>query len=199
MGVVPVENPYRSDVGADEELMVQVQAGDEGALEALIDRYRAPLYGFLHRRTEPAHCDDLFQETWIRVVRARKRFDPQKRFSTWMFQIANNLCRDRARRRGAEARRREAVALAARASRDERGSEPALGLDMRERLAQLPGRLREVLVLRYYQGLSEREIAEAVGIPPGTVKSRLFSAVRALRAQEEDTDGNDDENEGAAR
>ena len=75
-----------ASVEKDEQLMVRVQAGDEGALEALIDRWRAPLYGFLHRRSEPAAVDDLFQESWIRVARASQRFDPKRRFSTWLFQ-----------------------------------------------------------------------------------------------------------------
>ena len=81
--------------------MVRVQAGDEGALAALMDRYKGPLYGFLNRRVGDAAADDLFQESWLRVVRARDRFDPRRRFSTWIFQIANNLCRDRGRRRAA--------------------------------------------------------------------------------------------------
>ena len=79
--------------------MVRVQAGEEGALVALMDRYKGPLYGFLSRRVEDSIVDDLFQESWLRVVRARDRFDPRRRFSTWIFQIANNLCRDRGRRR----------------------------------------------------------------------------------------------------
>ena len=80
-----------------------VQAGDPQALAALIDRWRAPLYAFLWRRVGDG-ADDLFQESWIRVSRARDRFDRSRRFSTWLFQIANNLCRDRWRRQGARAR-----------------------------------------------------------------------------------------------
>ena len=171
--------------------MVRVQAGDEGALAALMDRYQGPLYGFLNRRVGDAAADDLFQESWLRVVRARDRFDPRRRFSTWIFQIANNLCRDRGRRRAVEARHLESLAQS---QRDEpaRAAPPPveLRLDMRRRLDALPDRLREVLVLRYYQQLPERDIAEILGIPRGTVKSRLHAAVKALRAEEED-DGSD--------
>ncbi|HVH06749.1 MAG TPA: sigma-70 family RNA polymerase sigma factor [Myxococcota bacterium] len=165
----------------DEELMVQVQAGNESALGTLVERWRSPLFGFLQRRTGPADADDLFQETWLRVVRARRRFDPRRRFSTWLFQIANNLCRDRFRR--------SAVALRGRVAYAELPAAPASGpdvrLDLERRLAALPDRLREVLVLRYFRDLGEREIAELLEIPAGTVKSRLHAAVRALRGGEE--------------
>jgi RNA polymerase sigma-70 factor (ECF subfamily) len=168
--------------------MVALQAGDEDALAILMDRYKGPLFAFLNRRAGSAAADDLFQESWIRVVRARDRFDPRRRFSTWLFQIANNLCRDRSRRRAVEQRYLDGVRDAA---RERPGTPPApvgLRLDMRRRLAALPERLREVLVLRYYHDLGEKEIATALGIPRGTVKSRLHAAVRALREQEETDD-----------
>ena len=162
--------------------MVRVQAGDEGALVTLMDRYKGPLYGFLNRRVGDAAADDLFQESWLRVVRARDRFDPRRRFSTWVFQIANNLCRDRARRREVESRSYQRL-------REFIDSEPGRGpasllelrLELQRRISELPDRLSEVLVLRYYHDLSEREIAEIAGVPPGTVKSRLHKAVQILR------------------
>jgi RNA polymerase sigma-70 factor (ECF subfamily) len=174
-------------VSTDEELMVRVQAGDEGALATLMDRYKGPLYGFLNRRVGDAAADDLFQESWLRVVRARHRFDPRRRFSTWIFQIANNLCRDRWRRRAVETRYLEDLARSRPSGAEHAAAPPAeLQLEMRQRLDALPERLREVLVLRYYQQLPERDIAEILSIPRGTVKSRLHAAVKALRAQEGD-------------
>jgi RNA polymerase sigma-70 factor (ECF subfamily) len=163
--------------------MERVQAGDEGALAELLDRYRAPLFGFLARRIGDAvSAEDLFQETWLRVVRARARYDPQRRFSTWLFQIANNLCRDLFRRRGSENRAREAMrAVADTGSRQRASSVLDARLDVAGRLARLPDRLRAVIVLRYFHQMQEREIAEVVGIRPGTVKSRLHSAVKMLR------------------
>ena len=172
-------------MSSDEELMVRLQAGDEAALEDLIGRWRAPLYGFLNRRTDASAVDDLFQETWLRVVRARARFDPRRRFSTWMFQIANNLCRDRYRRTGTIDRGK--TALAEELGATGRGSTPSAAaridakLDVERGLAALPDRLREVLVLRHQRGMGEAEIAEALGIPRGTVKSRVHAAMRALR------------------
>jgi len=173
-------------VNSDEELMVRLQAGDEAALEGLIDRWRAPLYGFLHRRIDASAVDDLFQETWLRVVRARARFDPRRRFSTWLFQIANNLCRDRYRRTGTiqrgQAALTEELGAAGRGSTPSPASHVDARLDVERGLAALPDRLREVLILRHQRGMGEAEIAEALEIPRGTVKSRVHTAMRALRA-----------------
>ncbi|HYB13654.1 MAG TPA: sigma-70 family RNA polymerase sigma factor [Myxococcota bacterium] len=166
--------------------MVLMQRGDGGAFELLLERYQQRLFSFLRRRAAPQRAEDLFQETWLRVVRARESFDPGRRFSTWLFQIANNLCRDGARRSAVEAReqaeRKSDMAF--------QGGVAALDakLDAQQRLARLPERLREVLVLRYFEDLGEREIAEIVGVPPGTVKSRLHAAVRALRGMPEEPD-----------
>jgi len=152
-----------------------------------LERYQAPLYGFLRRRVGDAWADDLFQESWLRVSRSRQRFDPRRRFSTWLFQIANNLCRDRWRREAVERRTLEGVRREAREAPLEADAAGALSLrqEMATRIAALPERLREVLVLRYYQELSEKEAAQVLGIPRGTVKSRLHAALGALRRQEE--------------
>lgn len=163
--------------------MARVGRGDARAFELLFERFRPRLFGFLARRCgDPAAAEDLLQETWIRVLRARARFDPGRRFSTWLFQIANNLCRDRARRREVEHRTREGMTLVLEMDPPGPGTaRPEARLDVERRLATLPDRLREVIVLRYLQELPEREIAEIAGIPQGTVKSRLHAAVRALR------------------
>ncbi len=168
-------------VATDEELMARLQAGDERALEQLMQRFQGPLYGFLSRRVGSA-ADDVFQETWIRVVRARESFDTERRFSAWLYQIANNLCRDRYRRVDAMRRAVDSFRV-----EDETLREPSESLAlpdrdaMRERVLALPDRLREVLVLRYYEDLGEEEMARVLGVPRGTIKSRLHAAVKALR------------------
>ncbi len=172
--------PWRA-VASDEELMARLQAGDERALEQLMQRYQGPLYGFLSRRVGSA-ADDVFQETWIRIVRARERFDTERRFAAWLYQIANNLCRDRYRRVDAMRRAVDSFQV-----EDEtlRAAPEAPALPdrdvMRERVLALPDRLREVLVLRYYEDLGEEEMSRVLGVPRGTIKSRLHAAVKALR------------------
>jgi RNA polymerase sigma-70 factor (ECF subfamily) len=174
-------------VSSDEALMARVQTGDEQALGELCDRFRGRLFGFLARRAGASDAEDLLQETWLRVVRARASYDPTRPFASWLFQIANNLCRDRGRRRRVEAGGKEAMREHVRADGGRLAPPPLdLRLDVHRRLQALSDAHREVLVLRYYHQLQEPEIAEILGIPRGTVKSRLHHAVRALRGQEVD-------------
>src|SRR6185503_14881254 len=86
-------------MASDEELVGLVGSGDEAAVRELLRRYERPLSNFIYRHTAGQDVEDLFQETWVRVVRQARRFNPALRFSTWLFQIAINLCRDWHRRR----------------------------------------------------------------------------------------------------
>lgn len=178
-----------TDQTSDEALCRAVARGDQRALRVLVERHRHRIYGLLVRSTgSSADADDLFQEVWMRVVRAAGEFDDTQRFSPWLYRIAINLLRDAARRRAARpwdvtfdgalpdaddgAPAPDSLAVA--------GQEAAA---LHRAIAQLPAGQREVLVLRYLEGLGEREVADAAGIPPGTVKSRLHHALRNLRAR----------------
>lgn len=162
-------------MATDEELLARVAAGDEPALAILLERYERALSRFLHRHTGGRDVDDLYQETWLRVVRHADRFDASRRFSTWLFQIAVNLCRDWFRRRRPDDHV-DAAAVAA-----SPGAEPAeIRLDVERLLMLLPEPQREVLILRYFHDLSEDEIARVVDCPKGTVKSRLHNALARL-------------------
>ena len=149
--------------------MGAVARGDERALGELMRRYERPLYRFLARHTSGRDVDDLYQETWLRAVRAASRFDPSRRLTTWLFQIAVNLCRDWQRRRPPEpVEVSDRLAMA---------SDPTEArIDARRLLALLPEAQRSALVLRYYHGFSEDEVAAILGCPRGTVKSRLHLA-----------------------
>lgn len=160
---------------SDEALVGQVARGDEQALAVLLRRWERPLAHYLHRHTGGRDVDDLYQETWIRVVRAAERFDGERRFSTWLFQIAHNLCRDWHRRRVPEP-----VDGAGAGASTEAGN--AAALDVERLLARLPAAQREVVALRYLHDLSEDEVAAVLDIPRGTVKSRLHHAIARLNA-----------------
>ena len=163
-------------MATDEDLMTAVASGDGRALAELCGRYERGLHRFIFRHTGGRDVDDLYQETWLRVVRAARRFDPRRRFSTWLFQIAVNLCRDWHRRPPPEPVDPAGV-------EDSRagpsGTADAL-LDARRLLAALPEAQRSVVILRYYHDLGEDEVAEIVGCPKGTVKSRLHHAMARL-------------------
>jgi RNA polymerase sigma-70 factor (ECF subfamily) len=165
---------------ADEVLIRAVAAGDGRALRELCRRWERPLHRFLSRRTDAREVDDLYQETWLRVVRAAARFDPQRRFSTWLFQIALNLCRDWHRRPPPEPVGAAPGNVVATGSGSQAATEAAL--DVRRLLGALPEAQRDVVLLRYYLDLGEEEVAEILGCPRGTVKSRLHHAMARLVA-----------------
>jgi RNA polymerase sigma-70 factor (ECF subfamily) len=163
---------------SDEELMAAIARGEERALAALVGRYAERLHAFLVRVTGSRDdADDLLQDAWIRVARGAPTFDPRRRARPWLYGIAANLARDLQRRRGVRLR----AAHELRSDPPPPVVRPLDRIDLRERLARLPERLREVLVLRFYGDLDEAEMAEALGIPKGTVKSRLHGAIRELR------------------
>jgi len=162
-------------MATDEELIAAVASGDGRRLEELCRRWERPLYQLIARHTGGRDVEDLYQETWLRVVRAARRFDPARRFSTWLFQIAVNLCRDWQRRPPPDP-----VDPAAAEARAGTPAATDAALDARRLLAALPEAQRSAVILRYYHDLSEEEIAAALGCPRGTVKSRLHHAMRRL-------------------
>lgn len=165
---------------SDGTLIGRVVNGDRGAAGVLIRRHQKPLLAFL-RRVAPQSADDHFQETWIRAIRSAASFDPTYPFPPWLFRIAWNLVRSEWGRREAAGEgsgpfeiRSEAIG----ADDDLLGRER----DGRVRLLmrELPPQLAEALFLRYFEELSEKEMAERLGVPKGTIKSRLHHALRKL-------------------
>ena len=167
----------------DEQLAERMFSGDDKAARALLERYHRPLYGTLLRYTRnPADAEELFQETFVRALGAGSRFDTSRRFKPWIFAIAVNLARDRAKRRAhhatPELRAAEDLPEPPQPSAEDRWSRR---VDIERAMEQLPENHRVVLELRYFEGLDEPEIAAAANIPRGTVKSRLHHAVRKMR------------------
>jgi RNA polymerase sigma-70 factor (ECF subfamily) len=159
---------------SDEELAVRVAAGDEFALAELVRRYGDGIRRFVDRQTGGRDVDDLGQDTWLRVVRSADRFDRNRKFSTWLFQICINLCRDW--------HRRQNVRRVADIDPDtlEGASIRTTPIDVASALASIPVEQREVIVLRYYYDMSEQDMADSTGVPRGTVKSRLHAGLKAL-------------------
>jgi len=167
----------------DAHLVGRIVNGDTDAVRPLLERYRRPLAAMLHRALG-SDGDDVFQETWMRVVRSAHRYDPEQRFSAWLFAIAWNLVKDRWSRRVPT----EAVDLSL-PSRESTPEEQAVTRDraahVRDVVSRLPQRLAQAILLRYFEELSEREVAERLGIPIGTVKSRIHHGLRLMRESDE--------------
>jgi RNA polymerase sigma-70 factor (ECF subfamily) len=165
---------------SDQELLALVRRDHPDAFAELVARYQRELYFFFRRfGGDASSAEDDVQETFLRVYKARGGYRPLVPFRAFLYTIARNLLRDRARyqRRRAAAVHRSAPRPAAAPD----GDDWAERLDLRDAIAALPEAMRLVLVLSVYQGLSYEEISAVVGIPLGTVKTRMFHALRILR------------------
>jgi RNA polymerase sigma-70 factor (ECF subfamily) len=175
---------------SDSALMSRVAVGEEAAVTPLLRRYEKPLLALLSRLTGcRTEADDLFQDTWIRVIRFAGSYDPSLPFRPWLFRIAWNVARTWLRRARPEEDLRAAAGIRS------NGPFPGDDLLLAERrshihslVRSLPGHLSETVFLRFFEELSEREVANRLGIPIGTVKSRVHNAIRQLAVQlQEDT------------
>jgi RNA polymerase sigma-70 factor, ECF subfamily len=176
---------------ADDVLVRRAQGGDADAFGQLVERYmRRAYYSALSLVGSREDALDLSQEAFARAYRARRTIDPNRPFYAWLYQILRRLCfnflRDR-RTRAASLDAASSWLADQAASRGAPGPEESYAREeARRRVAfaieQLPAREREVLALKEFEGLAYREIAELVGIPIGTVMSRLYSARQRLAA-----------------
>ncbi|HVT33911.1 MAG TPA: RNA polymerase sigma factor [Rhodanobacteraceae bacterium] len=174
----------------DEELMLAYAGGDLLAFELLYRRHRGMLYRFLLRTLRHrADADELFQDTWSRLVAARERYRPEAKFTTWLLQIAHNLIVDRYRRQRPQASEAEtdAVFRELDAGEAERPDRVLSEFEERRRLQlaleDLPEEQRVAFLLRVESGLGLEEIAAVTNAGRETVKSRLRYALARIRAR----------------
>jgi RNA polymerase sigma-70 factor (ECF subfamily) len=178
----------------DIQLMKRYAAGDEGAFQELVSQYKDSVYAFLRRFLNDRDLvDDVFQETFMQLYVSRDTYDQSKPLRPWLFTIAANKARDALRRR----QRVDATNLGSLFDSDEHSIDDVLNtLDYDEHMpyddlireetaaqvkrviARMPAKLREILILAYFHKFPYAEIAGILGIPVGTVKSRLHVAVQ---------------------
>ena len=176
---------------SDEELVEACRAGEASAFDLLVarweDRIRGASYRILGSEDE---ARDVAQEAFLKAYRGLAGFKQEARFSSWLYQIATNLCRDRLRRR----RSRPQVSLEAmeetgpvivetRPGAHERLVERDLAQAVRRAIESLPLEQREIVILKEYQELTFLEIAQVLELPVSTVKTRLYRGLDQLRLQ----------------
>jgi RNA polymerase sigma-70 factor (ECF subfamily) len=181
---------------SDEELLRRSRAdGDAAAFESLVHRYENELFSYLRRYMGNAEmAEDVFQATFLQVHLKKEQFEEGRRFRPWLYTIATNQAIDAQRRN----RRHRMVSLDNRTGGEddvgalvemlagaERTADEHLESEearewVRSAVDELPDGLRQALLLVYHKGLKYREAADALGIPVGTVKSRLHSALLRL-------------------
>jgi RNA polymerase sigma-70 factor (ECF subfamily) len=183
---------------SDEELIALVLEGNTSVFEVLVKRYELPLFNYIRRMVgSGSDAEDLFQETFIRVYTHLDKFRLTARFRPWVYKIATNICKDHFKYRSRHAH----VSLEAEVGSDDRPetlldrvesptpnpSEVASATETAELLeaaiGRLPAKHRAVFLMAKYEGMPYDEIARTLGIPVGTVKSRMNKAVQFLLAE----------------
>ncbi len=192
-----VEAMARSDV----QLMLDVKAGDTASFELLLRRYRTPLVNFLYRMVRnSATAEDLAQEVFLRVYRARKKYAPNAKFTTWLFRIATNLALNAVR----DGRYQQmGVSLDQQGRPGESSEKDQAAMDLLDRrpdaerqliardraalvrraVEALPEKQRAAVLLHKYQELDYDEIARILGCSESALKSLLFRAYETLRVE----------------
>jgi len=176
-------------------LMLDVKAGDEASFDLLLKKYRTPLVNFLYRMVrDSATAEDLAQEVFLRVYRARQKYSPSAKFTTWMFRIATNLALNSVRD---NRHRRMQMSLDAPAEEDEtpiqvptremRIDEHLVERDraqfIHKAIAALPEKQRLAVLLHKYEEMDYGEIAKILECSESALKSLLFRAYETLRVQ----------------
>ncbi len=187
---------------ADEALMVRYQQGEVRAFEILLTRHRRPVFNFILRFVRSREvAEDLMQETFLRVVKGAENYKRQAKFTTWLYTIARNLCVDHSRRM----KHRKAQSLDAPLSKsaddsgtlldvvagnelqsDRKAVSSQLADKMKEAIDRLSDDQREVFLMREFLDMPFKQIAEVVGVPENTVKSRMRYALEKLRLELEE-------------
>jgi RNA polymerase sigma-70 factor (ECF subfamily) len=204
----PGRGELLAGVQSDEDLMLAFGAGEAAAFEELVARHKRGLYNFLLRSVHnQSRAEELLQEVFLRVVRAKDRYQRTARFTTWIYTIARNLCVDESRRQKfrrtlpLEAKRKGRgedsglsvldVTEAGEVGIDSASEAPKIRARVAAAIENLPDDQREVFIMRQFGGLSFKQIGEAVGAPENTVKSRMRYALEKLRGDLHDMDPRD--------
>lgn len=178
----------------DAQDMARLAGGHDAALNDLMDRHAERLFHFLVRSLQnETDAADLAQETFVRIFQSRAKFDPQQKFSTWLFTIASNLVRDRYRWRS----RHQQVSLDAENEQTESALKDTLTAvepapdqslqteeradEVRNAVAALPEELKQPLILAVYEDLPQAEIASILKCSVKAVETRVYRARQQLR------------------
>lgn len=193
IGAILLSRSGAAEPGFEESIIRRCKNRDADAFALLVDRYQSRVYGFVRRMVRHVDdAEDISQEVFVKAFQNIERFDGRASVSTWLFKIASNLCIDRARRKD---RRPEQMQLTTGESDQTEFDLPDSTYDPHDAavigemekaieasIASLSEKLKPVLLLHDMEGLSYGEIAGVVGVPVGTVKSRLFLARAHLQA-----------------
>ena len=169
---------------SDKELMQQIVSGDHAAFSELYHRYKGRMYYYFFRMlgNSSAQANDFLQELFMKIIEKPDRYNPAFTFSTWLYSVANNMCKNEYRSREVRKEYHETEALN---TQIDLMNEPCVDPEMLvekvfQTLNDLGDEHRSAFLLRYREGFSIKEVAEILELPEGTVKSRLFYTKKLL-------------------
>lgn len=169
---------------SDSELMKQIAVGDEAAFGELYARYQSRLYYFFFRMlgNSSDHANDFLQELFLKLIEKPESYNPSFPFATWLFSVANNMCKNEYRRKGIK---QEYIEYETQHSDACYLSDPVIDSGkIVEKIFQtldcMGEEHRSAFILRYREGFQIKEIANILDLPEGTIKSRLFYAKKLL-------------------
>jgi RNA polymerase sigma-70 factor (ECF subfamily) len=164
--------------------MQQIVSGDQAAFSELYYRYKGRMYYYFYRMlgNSTEQANDFLQELFMKLIEKPESYNPAFSFSTWLYSIANNMCKNEYRRREIRREYQQFEAMEPRLDYlNDQSIEPEQMVEkIFQTLALLGEDHRSAFLLRYREGFSVREVAEILGLPEGTVKSRLFYARKLL-------------------
>ncbi len=173
-----------SDKLIEQVLILRCQIGDKDALAELIERYQAPLRYFINRLSaNPETTEDIFQDTWLTVIRRIHSLKKTDAFSTWLYRIARNKVYQQFRRKRKLSELNENIAVPNDTENDVFSTEDAAKIH--RCLKELSPEYREVLMLRFLEQMSYEQISQVINRSLGTVKSRIHYAKLALKKEME--------------
>jgi RNA polymerase sigma-70 factor, ECF subfamily len=169
---------------SDEILMAKLKAGDKSAFSLLYDRYSIKIFRYLLRllNGHTAKAEDFLQDIFLKIIENNNSFDLTQNFKTWIYSIATNQCRNEWRNTENRARiiENRIPWESDSIKHEDRLEKSDFSKLLNQKLNEMDALTKEIIVLRYYQELSVKEIAYIVSIPEGTVKSKLFYTIKSL-------------------
>lgn len=168
--------------GNERELVDRCRRGEEGAFQELVDRYKDLVFALIARTMQDrSRAEDLAQEVFLRVHRGLPYFRGEARLSTWIYRIVANACYQAQDHSGGTVGLDDRPASQLPSSADRQFRDFELRDRIEKAIARLPVNYRLLIAAHYLQGVQYDELAEALGLPLGTVKTQLFRAKRQLR------------------
>jgi RNA polymerase sigma-70 factor (ECF subfamily) len=180
-----VKHDYTKDT--DEQLMTEVIKGNDRAFSQVYDRYNKAMINYFYKMLwqDREKAEDFMQELFTKIIHKPELFNPERKFKTWIYSIANNMCKNEYRkqevRKGTSNSLHDNIIVADQEMSAERKFDNSIFNDrLKEELAELSDNHRNVFILRFKHDLSIKEIAEALETSEGTIKSRIFYTLKKL-------------------